>query len=155
MDVKFSQDFGSILKLLSNSLSAEKHFRISEPSIELQKELKISEMETKLNGEIDRCKMLENRIFAMEKQLCVLKNSQNNNEINESPSKRHRVENDRNEPSKEIENTNQELIAKYSVALVELEELKRISKNHLNELNSLQAENIKLLDDVESKKDQV
>ena len=91
----------------------------------------------------------------MEKQLCVLKNSQNNNEINESPSKRHRVENDRNEPSKEIENTNQELIAKYSVALVELEELKRISKNHLNELNSLQAENIKLLDDVESKKDQV
>lgn len=131
------------------------NFRISAPASELQNDLKISEIETKLNGEIDRCQLLENKIFSMEKQICILKNSQNNNEVNGSPSKRLRVENDKNELLKEADNTDQDLTAKYNVAMAELEALKLISKNHLNELNFLLVDNKKLLEDVESKRDQV
>lgn len=131
------------------------NIRISEPAFELQKDLKISEIETKLNEEIDRCQLLENKIFSMEKHICILKNSQNNNEVNGSPSKRLKVMNDKNAPSKEDDNTDHDLTAKYNVAMAELEAIKLISKNHLNELNSLQVDNKKLLEDVESKRGQV
>ena len=159
LDSDFNQNFVAILKLLSKALS-EKHeemnIRISSSASELQKELHISEVETKLSAQIDRCQMLENKIFSMEKQLCALKYSpQNNNEVNESPLKKHKNENDKNELSKEADSTNQDLVARHNVAMAELEELKRISKIHVDELKSLQIENKALLEDVESKKDQV
>ena len=158
MEDALIQNFEAILKLLSISMSEknkEINVRILESTSELQKELQLSELEAKLNGETERCQMLENKIFSMEKEICVLKNSQKNHESNESPSKRPRIDMDKNEPSMETDNISQELMAKYNVAMAELEELKRVSKNHVNELNSLQTENRKLIEDIESKKDQV
>lgn len=145
------------MKLLSISLSGnyEKvHFKTSVASSDLQNELEKSEFEKKLNWEKEKCQSLENKIFSMEKQIFVLKNSQNSPESESSP-KRSRIENDKKDVSSEYDIINQDIVTKYNVAMVELEELKRISKDHLLELNNLQSENKNLVEDVENKKDQV
>ena len=148
------------MKIISKNLLADSEKinirSICSPS-ELQKELIISELETKLKNQEEKSVMLENKLFSLEKTIFVLQSSKNDNDICslESPPKQPRIEQDKDEFINRTNNGDQEILIKYNIISAELDELKKISKNHLIELESFYADNIKLKEELEIKRDQV
>lgn len=161
LDSELNENFLNILCILSTVLSGKfENVKIKsiEPAVEIQKELVISELKTELDEQKEKSLMLENKIFSLEKSIFALKSFQNaENNNGDSPSKRPRLEQGTDGSSFVAgnENENQEIAAKLNVKIAELEELKKITKNQLTELESLQTQNIKLTEELESKKDQV
>lgn len=155
---EISQNIIFVLGLLSANMSGAQekiNIRVIEPSSEIQKDLIISEMESKLNSQLEKSEILSNKIFSLEKQIAVLKSINNEAENLDSPAKRLRTETDINESNDKDESVNQELMTKLKIASVELEELKKISSSRLKELEMIQSEKKKLEEEIESKKEQV
>lgn len=146
-----------ILGILSKTIS-ENHdkinFRAIEPSSEMQKDLDISELESKLNFQVEKSNILSNKVYSLEKQIAFLKAIKTGDNT-DSPSKRPRTDQGKNELTDISDSANQEFLTKFKIASVELDELRKIYGAHMNELRLLQLENMKLLEELESKKDQV
>ena len=146
-----------ILGILSKKLT-ENHdkinFRAIEPSSEMQKDLDVSELESKLNSQVEKSNILSNRVHSLEKQISVLK-AIKTGDSTDSPSKRPRTDQGKNELTDSSESANQELLTKFKIVSAEIDELRKISGTHIKELGLLQSENKKLLEELESKKDQV
>lgn len=159
LDKELNENFLSILNILSAVLSEKSEtlkIRPVEPASEIRKELVISELETKLNGQLEKSIMLENKIFSLEKSIFALKTFQNDEMTSsDSPSKRPRLEQGKDSSSISNVSEDQEIMAKLNVTVAELDEYKKISKNHLAELESLQSQNKKLFEELDSKKEQV
>lgn len=158
MDNGITQNFLFLLGILSKNLSENQdkiNFRAVESSSEMQKDLVISELDSKLNAQIENANILSNKVFSLEKQIAALKTFKKETNNVDSPSKRPRTDQDKDEVSDSSNPANQELATKFKIVTVELDELHKISGAHLKELESLQSENRKLLEELESKKDQV
>lgn len=148
-----------VLSIISSKLLGnEEKFSIRpiEPTSEIQKELVISEMETKLNHEIGNSNILYNKIFLLEKQIAALKCLKNSTDTTESSFKRPRTDQVTDEPAgNNSDFVNQELSTKFKVVSVELDELRKISGARLKELETFRSENKRLFEELELKKDQV
>lgn len=156
---EFKLNFEFILSILSKILS-DKHEKLVprdiESTSEIQKDLKISELTTKLDDQTEKYGFLESKIFLLEKQIVALKTFKNAlNNTDESPSKKPRIDQDQNHTETNEGNGNKDLLAKFNVVSAELLELNKISKNRLIELESFHQENKKLYQELESKNDQV
>jgi hypothetical protein len=157
MDNEMTQNFLFLLGILSKNLS-ENHdkinFRAIEPSSEIQKDLVISELESKLNSQVENANILSNKVFSLEKQISALKTFKTETYA-DSASKKPRFDQGKDESNISSDPANLELMTKFKIVSVELDELRKIASIHMKELCSLQSENKNLLEELESKKDQV
>ena len=157
IDNELVNNFSDILRVISSALSEKsENIRVQshEPAAEIQKEIVISELGTKVNEQIEKNLMLENRIFSLEKNIAFLKISRSDeNRASDSPSKRPKI--DQDDSFNAVDSGNQEIVIKLKVTVAELDELKRLSKMHLKELDTLQSQNKTLAEELDSKKEQV
>lgn len=156
---EFKDNFEILLQVLSKTISdkPEKLLHcISESASELQKDLKISELTSKIDDQVEKYSYLESKLFLLEKQLFALKSFKSSEtSIDGSLSKKSRIDQTQNHKEVDVSGENEELLAKFNVASAELFELKKLSENRLKELESYQLKNQKLIQELESKNDQV
>jgi hypothetical protein len=148
-------DFVILLQILSkNTISNTEKIVLKSISSasDTQKDLILSELESKCTEQSDNVLLLENKIFMLEKKISMLEANKYSNEQIES-NKRSRNEVDNNFEPAEIQD--QEILSKFNILSVELEEYKKIMSSRSSELESMFADNQKLKKDLELKNEQV
>jgi hypothetical protein len=157
MGNEMTQNFLFLLGIISKNFNEDHdkiNFRAIEPSSEMQKDLVISELESKLNSQVENTNILSNKVFSLQKQIAALKTFKSETYA-DSPSKKPRIDQGKDESNDSSDPANQELMTKFKIISVELDELRKIASIHMKELCSLQSGNKNLLEELESKKDQV